>query len=80
MFGYLKIPKISPSKYKQTRNAKNRPLNEPSKYKPPGGLYLEIAIRIQAPPKISPSKRAFEKYKSGGLFSEFYRNYFNLKK
>ncbi|CAH3181964.1 unnamed protein product, partial [Porites evermanni] len=24
------------------------------------------------PPKISPSKRAFEKYKPRGLFSEFY--------
>ena len=43
---YHKIPKISPSMYKalqikapQTRNAKNSPLNRPSKYKPPGGLY-----------------------------------------
>ena len=25
----------------QTGNAKNPPLNRPSKYKPPGGLYLE---------------------------------------
>ena len=29
-------------------------------------------LRIQAPPKTSPSKRAFEKYKLRGLFSEFY--------
>ena len=29
-------------------------------------------FRIEAPPKISPSKRAFEKYKPRGLFSEFY--------
>ena len=29
-------------------------------------------IRIQASQKISPSKRAFEKYKARGLFSEFY--------
>ena len=27
---------------------------------------------IKAPPKISSSKRAFEKYKPLGLFSEFY--------
>ena len=68
---------------------------------PPGGLYLEIALKYkvkqskngkfpsnykaspidfetqislprQAPPKISPSKRAFEKYNPRGLFSEFY--------
>ena len=40
---YRKIPKISPSMYKtpQTGNAKNPPLNRLSKYKPPGGLYLE---------------------------------------
>ena len=31
-----------------------------------------IELRIQAPPKISLSKRAFEKYKPRGLFSEFY--------
>ena len=29
-------------------------------------------LRIQAPPKISPSKRAFEKYKPQAFFSEFY--------
>ena len=29
-------------------------------------------LRILAPPKISVSKRAFEKYKPRGLFSEFY--------
>ena len=28
-------------------------------------------LRIEAPPKISASKRAFEKYKSRGLFLEF---------
>ena len=28
--------------------------------------------KARAPPKISPSKRAFEKYKPRGLFSEFY--------
>ena len=37
--------------------------NFPSVYKP---------LRIKAPPKISPSKRAVEKYKPWGLFSEFY--------
>ena len=37
---------MSPSKYKphQTRNAKTPPLNRHSKYKPPLGLYLEIAL------------------------------------
>ena len=33
---------------------------------------LDKPRRIKAPPKISPSKRAFEKYKLRGLFSEFY--------
>ena len=31
----------------QTRNTKNPSLNLPSKYKPPGGLYLEIALKYQ---------------------------------
>ena len=29
-------------------------------------------LQIWARPKIGPSKRAFEKYKPRGLFSEFY--------
>ena len=33
---------------------------------------VDKPLRIKAPPKISPSKRAFEKYKPRGLFSEFY--------
>ena len=39
---------MSLSKYKppQTRNAKNTPFNCPSKYKSPGGLYLEIALNF----------------------------------
>ena len=56
---YRKIPKISPSMYKplqiqapQTRNAKNPPLNRSSKFKPPGGLYLEIALKY----KVKQSK------------------------
>ena len=46
---YRKIPKISHSKYKppKTRNPKNPPLNRPSEYKPPGGLYLEIALKYK---------------------------------
>ena len=32
----------------------------------------QISLRTKAPPKISPSKKAFEKYKPQGLFSEFY--------
>ena len=40
---------ISPSKHNppQTGNAKNPPLNRPSKYKPLGGLYLENCPQIQ---------------------------------
>ena len=34
----------------------------------------QISLLMQAPPKISPSKTAFEKYKPRGLFSEFYGN------
>ena len=33
---------------------------------------MQLSLRRKAPPKISPSKRAFEKYKPQGLFSEFY--------
>ena len=54
-----KVPKINSSMSKplqiqapQTRNAKNPPLNRPSKYKPPGGLYLEIALKY----KVKQSK------------------------
>ena len=32
---------------------------------------VDNPLRIKAPPKISPSKRAFEKYKPWGLFPEF---------
>ena len=31
----------------QTHNTKNPPLNRPSKYKPPGALYLEIAFKYK---------------------------------
>ena len=52
---YRKIPKISPSMYNPppphplalTRNAENPPLNRPSEYKLPGGLYLEIALKYK---------------------------------
>ena len=51
---YRKIPKISPSMFKPlqiltppTRNAKNPPLNRPSKYKPPWGLVLGFCPQIQ---------------------------------
>ena len=57
----VKIPKISPSMYKplqiqaiHTRNAKNPPINRPSKYKPPGGaLCLEIVLKY----KVKQSKK-----------------------
>ena len=35
----------------QTGNAKNPPLNRPSKYKPPGGLYLDICPQIRSKTK-----------------------------
>ena len=38
----------------QTRNAKNPPLNHPSGYNPPGGLYLEIALKY----KVKQSKNS----------------------
>ena len=40
---------------------KNPPLNRPSKYKPPGGLYLEIALKY----KVKQSKN--------GKFSSNYK-------
>ena len=43
----------------------------PSKYKLVD-FETQTSLRILAPPKIGPSKRAFEKYKPRGLFSEFY--------
>ena len=51
---YRKIPNISPSKIieaPQSGNAKNPPLNRPSKYKPPGGLSLENCPQIQSKTK-----------------------------
>ena len=50
-----------PSHYKLAQSNLKRKF--PSVHKP---------LRIKAPPKISPSKRAFEKYKPRGLFLEFY--------
>ena len=51
---YRKISKISPSMYKplqkkgpQTGNAKNPPLNRPSKYKSPGGCTSKIALKYK---------------------------------
>ena len=54
MITYRKIPKISPSMYKPSKlvTQKNRPLNRHSKYKPPGGLYVEIAVKY----KVKQSK------------------------
>ena len=45
----------------QTRKAKNPPLNRPFKYKLPGGLYLEIALKY----KVKQSKN--------GKFSSNYK-------
>ena len=50
---YRKIPKILPTMYKPplNGNAKDPPLNRSSKYKPPGGLYLENCPQIQSKTK-----------------------------
>ena len=39
---------------------------------PTTSFETQISLRTQPPSKISPPKRAFEKYKLRGLFSEFY--------
>ena len=53
-------------KVKQSKNGKVT-----SNYKAsPIDLETQISLRRLAPPKISPPKRAFEKYKTRGLFSE----------
>ena len=56
-------------KVKQTKNGRF-----PSNYKASQiDFEMQISLCILAPPKISPpQKRAFEKYKPQGLFSEFY--------
>ena len=58
------MPKISPSKYKppQTGNAKNPPLNRPSKYKLPGGLYLENCLKYKV--KQSKNDKFTSNYKA----------------
>ena len=62
-------------KVKQSKNGKF-----PSHYKLAQSILkrkfpsVNKPLRIQAPPKISPSKRALEKYKPRGLFSEFHGN------
>ena len=69
---YRKIPKISPSMHKPlqiqaplTRNAKNPPLNRPSEYKPPGGLYLEIALKYKV--KQSKNGKFTSNYKASQI-------------
>ena len=52
MYNPSKYKPPPPKKKKKTRNAKNPPLNHPSKCKPPGGLYLEIALKY----KVKQSK------------------------
>ena len=55
-------------KVKQSKNGKFT-----SNYKAsPIDFETQISLRIKALPKISPSKRAFEKYTPRGLFSELY--------
>ena len=45
----------------QTGNAKNPPLNRPSKYKPPGGLYVENCPQIHS--KTSKKGKFTSNYK-----------------
>jgi len=55
-------------KVKQSKNGKF-----PSNYKASSiDFETQISLHRETPPKISPSKRGFEKYKPQGLFSEFY--------
>ena len=49
----------------QTGNAKNPPLNRPSKYKPPGGLYLEIALKYKV--KQSKNGKFTSNYKASPI-------------
>ena len=60
---YRKIPKISP----QTRNAINPPLSRPSKYKPHGGLYLEIALKYMYKVKQSKDGKFPSNYKASPI-------------
>ena len=61
-------------KVKQSKNGKSL-----SNYKASSiDFETQIYLHRKAPPNISPSKRAFEKYKLRGLFSEFYGNLFVL--
>ena len=49
----------------QTRNAKTRPLNCPSKYKPFGGWYLEISLKYKA--KQSKNSKFPSNYKASPI-------------
>ena len=49
----------------QTGNAKNLPLNSPSKYKPPGGLYLKIALKYKV--KQSKNGKFTSNYKASPI-------------
>ena len=69
---YRKIPKIIPSMYKslpkrapQNRNAKNPPLNRPSKYKPPGACTWKIALKYKV--KQSKNGKFTSNYKASPI-------------
>ena len=49
-----------------TRDAENPPLNRPSEYKPPGGLYLEIALKYKL--KWSKNGQSPSNYKKVNRF------------
>ena len=65
-FGYTSIYKPPPNVSPQTRNAKNPPLNRPSKIKAlQGGLYLEIALKYKV--KQSKSGKFPSNYKGSPI-------------
>ena len=66
--GHHPIETLLKHKVKQRKNGKFTFNYKAS----PTDFETQISLRRLAPPNISPSKRAFEKYKPWGLFSEFY--------
>ena len=52
----------------QTGNAKTPPLNRPSKYKPPWGLFLENCPQIQS--KQSKNGKRTSNYKASPIYFE----------
>ena len=62
----------------QTCNTKNPPLNCPSKYKPPGGLYLEIALKYKV--KQSKNGKFPSNYKASTIDFETHASFPSIDK